>query len=63
MFQLLKFVLIAAFFFNLGTVRAENPGAKWSESFQATTGKIFSVCDGFEFCRKLNESGGGKDGE
>jgi hypothetical protein len=54
--NILKVVLFAAFFFNLGAVKTENPSYKWSETIQAATGNVFNLCNNFDFCKSLDRT-------
>lgn len=55
--NILKFFLFAAFFINIGVVKTENPSYKWSQTVQAATGNVFSLCNNFDFCKSLDSSG------
>jgi len=51
-----KIFVFAAFFFHLGGIKNENPTYTWSETIQSASGKVFEICEGFEFCRNLNQT-------
>jgi hypothetical protein len=55
--NILKIFLFAAFFFNMGVVKSDNPSYKWSQTIQAATGNVFGLCNNFDFCKNLDNSG------